>query len=202
MNETKINAQESFEARRDLPQERVAEIFRLITREFLTHACLVNVQLAGRTISLTAEPDSRDAGKLIGSKASMSHAWRILTVQMCAKDDYKGYFTIKVQGESGEYKNGNPKERSEPWKSEQWPATKKRLTTLLENLCENLFKEPSKLTVEDHGDKTSAYIELSDAEPLLTTDAELQDALSRVFYAVGRANGRKLFLERLQRREA
>ena len=91
--------------------------------------------------------------------------------------------------------------KTPPFKARSdWPeAAVKRL---LSETCDYLFDYGAELSFADEPGKTRVKVRLARNEPKRVPDSELRDALSTVFHAIGANNGRRIYVEELERRKA
>lgn len=126
-------------------------------------------------------PHADDMGKIIGSKSIMFNALQTLLIE------YSKGIGRRVQFIVEEPVVGTVFEKPPFVNDPQWP--RERILNLFELICRNLFR---KFTFTDAsvGFETSIIVLSSDVSE------EVVSALSRIMNAVGKANGRKLFVER------
>lgn len=154
---------------------------------------VVTVESVGGSLALTAEPHPEDAGKLIGSRAAMFHSFRSVLAQFARKRGYDVHYNIEDD------KTHTRERGAEPFKArEDWP--RQWVESLFEATLASLFERDTTTVWEHNAVKSVANVRLDAAEPVRVADAELKDGLSRVFMAVGKAHGREIYVDSVERR--
>ena len=170
------------------------QFYRRLAHLFIDHpdALTVSVELVGERLTFTARPHPADAGKLIGAKGAMYHSFLTLMRALAARHSIQIHFSLAT--EKGSPQSGLPKFVPDP----RWPRAK--LEGVFNATCADLLEFPFKLDSFDSTDNKTHYrLAIDSNEVAVVSDAELKDALTKVWHACGRAHGRFLFLEALER---
>lgn len=135
-------------------------------------------------VAVVVSPAGPDRGTMV----STSHHMRVLVRAAAGRLGFgRATYIVDVPPE-------RPAERARESRGEDpaWPAAEVRAE--LRAALDSLLIKPYSLA-EHHADRKSVYdVEIAAAEASHVTDAELGEALSRVFGAIARARGRKLFI--------
>jgi predicted RNA-binding protein YlqC (UPF0109 family) len=146
----------------------------------------------GRDVAIVAKPATGDDGKLIGGKGVMFHSMRSMLLQFAAKHRISIHYRLDTERPGPRIKEPRYCERAD------WP--KELLMEKLGCVCDAAFNYEWAMDVEHGADKTQIKIALHPDEPVRIPDAEIQDALSRIWHAAGRARGRLIYVERVARK--
>ena len=181
----------------------VAEVERLLKElasGFVAHPeCLeVETELVGTRLAVSVRPHPEDVGRMVGSRSVMHHAIMLLLTVAAERRGFGLHYGSVKEDLAG----GRKCERGEPYMADpKWP--KAAVLHRFDCILRLLFAHPFALVVNDFNpDKTTLVLHLDGRERKLVPDAELTDALSRVFHATGAAVGRRIFVDRVVRRAA
>lgn len=168
-----------------------------LLKEFLTRPQMASLRVgAGNgTLAVVIVPDGDDYNLLYGKSGSMEKAMRTLLTQMALKWGASVWYEVRSEG-GGNGSQYRYEERAD------WPA--ERIKECVRDMLQVLFEHPVSVNWFDELRRSKTHIELtlhqdeSERVPL----ADLQRSLEVVVAAVGAANGRRIFLEKLERRQA
>jgi predicted RNA-binding protein YlqC (UPF0109 family) len=152
----------------------------------------VVVECCNGTAAVTAEPHPSDAGNLIGGRAQMFHAVRIVLKQFARRHGMEVHYDIQDNKDSKRERGAEFVARKD------WPLA--RVGCYVEVICEYLFEFPARIDWQHGADKSTVRIYLDADEPHHVTCAELKGGLSRVLNATGMALGRVLYVDAVERR--
>lgn len=157
--------------------------------------CRLETETVGDTVGAIAFPDPQDVAVLVGAGGATQRALRVLLAAVARKGGLDCAFSVR--DEHLRVHVGRKEWRDDP----AWP--KDEVGLLVRRTCEAMFSLPFVVSwLPDGQGREVSHLEvtLSPSEPKRTTDAELTEALSRVVNAVGARNGRKIYVERVERR--
>lgn len=143
-------------------------------------------------VAFVVYPPAEDAAKLIGARGVMFHSFRSVLQQIAGKHGLKVHYTLETANRE------LPKTTATPFVSRpDWPEAK--LREAFEETCEAMFDYPHTIKWENIRDRTQVSITLSPDEPVRIPDPELKDAIGKIIHACGRANGRMIYIESMER---
>ncbi len=176
------------------PEDQLADFAATLARGFVSHgaALVVTAEAADRQVLVRARPHPEDVGKMLGTAAKMFNAMAALVRLAGTK---AGFVDISyILDEDGLHRRGR-----EPGFVARSDWQRDAVEAMLVGAGRNMFYLPHKLVLEDHGYKSNAYFLLSPEEPRRFVDDMLRSHLSTVFHAIGNANGRRLFVDGVER---
>lgn len=150
----------------------------------------VDAQRVGRLYAVKVTPSEPDRGVLV----STSHAMRAIVAALGGRHGFeRSTYIVDVPHEAP----ADRARRQDPPSDANWPE--REVLDLLHQACRVLFAKGYDLCVTNYQHKTEVMVTVDRREASHVPDADLSDALSRVFGAIARARGRKLFVELLRR---
>ena len=176
-------------------------LVRSLTSLFLMHPGELTLRVGcdRETLAVAVTPHFEDYGAMVGQRSGgqshrMLEAFHVLLNQLARKHGLR--HCVYTVTESGGCHAGGMYRHFEP--DPEWPAL--AIRAALREALDALFERPTHVEFKEYDveGKTRVYIELSQVEPKHFADVELRDAFSVAFNAIGRANGRLVFVERLE----
>lgn len=155
----------------------------------------VSVDRVDERVSLTADPDPGDVGRMVGGVGKMFHSTAALLHQAARRLGVSVHYCIQqperpVRGDD-----------SGPFKARaDWPE--RELKEDFDGVLGMLFDHELEVRWVNEPGKTRVHVLLHADEPKRLPDAELRDALSAVLHAAGANNGRRIYVETLARAES
>lgn len=145
-----------------------------------------------RKVSFSCYPHPDDVAKVVGSRGNMFHSIRAIMQQFAARLGVKVHYSVESERRppAGKVDEFQP--------DEKWP--KRELEQYLHWLLAQLFDHPARVEWYDVRGRSQIGITLDATEPVRVPDVELRDSIGRLMHAVGRAKGRLIFVESVERR--
>lgn len=153
-----------------------------------------SAEQVGRRIAVEATPHPDDAGRMSGAGGAMYRAFSALAEQAARARGLTCHYSLRTPLKEERSRGGD----TAPFKPrDDWDFGK--VSTLMDDTLWRLFNNSVREVQWVHEpDKTRVHVLLEEGRKLVP-DAELRDALSVVFHAVGANHGRRIYVESLRR---
>jgi len=148
---------------------------------------VVEERILGRIACLTIRPDARSFGALIGSKGATYQALKVIYGRLVMESFQFPDFEVSV----------TPPDSKERFRNEfrlNPSFTAGEIEKLVESISNHLFTDGFGLTVSEMSPELVAVQIESDGTEQEDRIMEIEDALAKVFHAVGMTKGRKIKL--------
>lgn len=172
----------------------VKQLYTDLVKEVVAHPnkLQVGVKVDDVAVMMLITPHPDDVGRLTGTRNITKDSLMVIFTAIAAR--YGKRLEYVMDDERAFDYNFLPDFKSRV----DWPRI--RIMDLIGRTCAALFEHRFEIQVSTLPGKSKLYIDIRPDEVRHVTETELCSALSRVFNAIGKANGRIIYIEEIRRK--